>query len=417
MLGTICIPGVPPVDVGHLRRIIDSEPFQALRERRQLGLNHLVFPGAVHTRFEHCIGALSLAQRLCRIHGLSGDEALAIQIFALLHDIGHGPFSHQTEPVIGESHHDNGLRILDRLSDEIAACGADTALIKSMLAEKNPLCQWVCDRNLGVDKLDYLSRDAMHIGFYGTPDIERIQYCTLMTDEGIAIGEKHVEDAKQLQRFYSYLHQHGYLNKTALSAQRMLQRACQERLAVGDEERRRLWDLSDSQLLAFLSDGNSELATSLTKSLQLRKLHRSFLVIKPTGYAYVEREADKPIHVAEWSRPMMRNFCRKYDDLAGLSALEDRLAVLCGTKPGEILFAAMPYFRKLIPKDLRVFSSGGHESYWLFSKDEDHKRVLESDYLRTFSIRLVCPLELRERLASVSDAILSELSGVTQNDQ
>ena len=416
MLGTICIPGVPPVDVGRLRRIIDSEPFQALRERRQLGLNHLVFPGAVHTRFEHCIGVLSLAQRLCRIHRLSGDEAQSIQIFALLHDIGHGPFSHQIEPVIGESHHENGLRILARLADEISACGAEPSFISAMLAEREPLCQWICDRNLGVDKLDYLSRDAMHIGFHGTPDIERIQYCTIMTSDGIAIEEKHVEDAKQLQRFYSYLHQHGYLNKTALSAQRMLQRACQERLAVGGEDRRLLWDFSDSQLLAFLSDGASNMATSLTKSLQSRRLHRSFLVIKPSGYAYVEREADKPIHVAEWPRLMMRNFCRKYDDLAGLSALEDKLADLCGTRRGEILFAAMPYFRKLIPKDLRVFSSGGHESYWLFSKDEDHKRVLESDYLRTFSIRLVCPVELRERLSAMSDAILSELSNVAQSE-
>ena len=409
MLGTICIPGVPPVDVGRLRRIIDSEPFQALRERRQLGLNHLVFPGAVHTRFEHCIGVLSLAQRLCRIHGIDGDEAIAIQVFALLHDIGHGPFSHQIEPVIGESHHENGMRILDAIADDVSAVGADVSTIKSMLSEKNPLCQWICDRNLGVDKLDYLSRDAMHIGFHGTPDIERIQYCTIMTDDGIAIEEKHVEDAKQLQRFYSYLHQHGYLNKTALSAQRMLQRACQERLAAGEVEKGMLWGFSDSELLFFLEDGASELASLLAQDIRKRRLHRSFLVIKPSGYAYVEREAEKPIHVVEWPRSMMRNFCRKYDDLAGLSELEDRLASLCGVNRGEILFAAMPYFRKLIPKDLRVFSSGGHESYWLFSKDEDHKRVLEGDYLRTFSVRLACPAALRERLASMAGTILPVL--------
>ncbi|MBR4219665.1 MAG: HD domain-containing protein, partial [Victivallales bacterium] len=96
------------MDVSELYRIIDTEAFQALRERKQLGVNSLVFPGAVHTRFEHSIGVLSLAQRLCRIHGITGNDARHIQAFALLHDIGHGPFSHQTEPVLQGSHHRQG---------------------------------------------------------------------------------------------------------------------------------------------------------------------------------------------------------------------------------------------------------------------------------------------------------------------
>lgn len=403
MLHSICIPGVSAVDISHFSRIIDSEFFQALRYKKQLGLNHIVFPGAVHSRFEHSIGVLSLAQRLCRIHGISGDDALHIEAFGLLHDVGHGPFSHQTETVLQGGHHENGLRMLDCMSDEIQKSGLDLERLKNMLAGKDELASWISDRNLGCDKLDYLYRDAMHIGFSGTPDIERIQYYTIRTSEGMSIEEKFVEDAKQLQRFYSYLHQHGYLNKTALSAQRMLQRACQEKMAVAISEK--IWDYSDDELISWLLEGGCAIAEELVNNLKRRRIYKSFLVIKPNGYSYAEREAGKPIKVFEWSRSDLRNFCGKCENLSGLSQLENEIAELCGVAPGKILFAAMPYFKKLLPKDLRVYSSGGHESYWLFEKDEDHKKNLENDYLRTFSVRLVCPQEYRERLA---DSVLSD---------
>ena len=402
MQHSICIPGVPPVEVSELYRIIDAEPFQALRERKQLGVNSLIFPGAVHTRFEHSIGVLSLTQRLCRIHGITGSEALHLQAFALLHDIGHGPFSHQTEPVLQGGHHHQGLKIIARLSPLLKELGLDPFRLCQMIQGTDPLGAWISDRNLGADKLDYLSRDALHIGFFGTPDIERIQYYTVMTPDGLAIEDKFTEEAKQLQKFYTYLHQHGYLNKTALIAQRMLQRACQERLALEPERQAECWGFTDSELISFLADGASPLATQLTNRIKRRELYRTFLVIKPNGYAYMERESNKPIQVREWDEDRLYAFCEKCNDLGFLSELEDRLSAEFGLPPGSVLFAAMPYFSKLIPKDLRVHCEGG-EDYWLFAKDVAHCRSLASDYLRTFSVRLACPLEQRERLAALTD--------------
>lgn len=401
MQHSICIPGVPPVDVSELYRIIDTEAFQALRERKQLGVNSLVFPGAVHTRFEHSIGVLSLAQRLCRIHGITGNDARHIQAFALLHDIGHGPFSHQTEPVLQGSHHKQGLKIIAKMAYILESLGIDPLRICNMLQGDDPMAAWISDRNLGADKLDYLSRDALHIGFFGTPDIERIQYYTVMTDDGLAIEDKFAEDAKQLQKYYTYLHQHGYLNKTALIAQRMLQRACQERLKLDPEQHDACWQFTDAELLSFLSDGTSPLATQLTNLIKHRRLYRSFLVIKPDGYAYMERESNKPIQVREWDEKRLAAFCEKCSDLDYLSHLEDELAAACGLPPGSVLFAAMPYFSKLIPKNLRVHCEG-RDDYWLFEKDSAHCSSLASDYLRTFAVRLACPLEHRERLASLN---------------
>ncbi len=418
MQHSICIPGVPPVDVSELYRIIDTEAFQALRERKQLGVNSLVFPGAVHTRFEHSIGVLSLAQRLCRIHGITGNDARHIQAFALLHDIGHGPFSHQTEPVLQGSHHKQGLKIIAKMAYILESLGIDPLRICNMLQGDDPMAAWISDRNLGADKLDYLSRDALHIGFFGTPDIERIQYYTVMTDDGLAIEDKFVEDAKQLQKYYTYLHQHGYLNKTALAAQRMLQRAVQQELETQNNAGDALWDMTDNQLEAWLDNVRHPVAKKLAEDLSNRRLHKTFLALKPAGYAYVERQADKPLTVHEWPRANLRDFSDFAQSPKNLIALEDEIAASCGCKPGDVLFAAMPYFKKLIPKDLRVFScSRRQQDFWLLENDKDHRKSLESDYLRTFAIRLVAPPELREKLSQKSDRIEKIILDAINNNQ
>lgn len=407
MQKSICIPATPPVDISALTPLIDHPAFQALRERRQLGINYLVFPGAVHTRFEHAIGTLALTQRLIRIHRLDDDDALHLQAFALLHDLGHGPFSHQVEPVLRGDHHSNGIRLLETMQKQLADVRVDFQRLSAMFTGDDPLATWINDRNLGADKLDYLMRDALHIGFHGTPDIEKLQCYTYMTSEGIAIEEKFIEDAKQLQKFYSYLHQHGYLNKTALAAQRMLQRAVHEELAGQDGDE--LWLMSDAQLRQWLEQAQSPLSRRLVRDLAARNLHRSFLVFKPTGYAFVERQAEKALVVMEWPRAEMRQITERLQDIDTVKHLEDQLAAAFNLSPGDLLFAAMPYFKKLIPKDLRVFSQKSNGSFWLLENDADHRRSLESDYLRTFAIRLTCPMEHRQALAAQADAIAETL--------
>ena len=405
---SICIPATPPADIADFLPIVEHPHFQRLRERKQLGINYLVFPGAVHTRFEHAIGVLALTQRLCQIQRFPEEEARLLQAFALLHDIGHGPFSHQIEPVLQGDHHLEGLKRLQDMDDAITACGISCLKLQRMLKGELPLANWISDRNLGTDKLDYLMRDALHIGFHGTPDIEKIQFYTVFMDGGLAIEQKFIEDAKQLQKFYSYLHQHGYLNKTALAAQRMLQRAVQQELETEDNAGDALWDMTDNQLEAWLATVRHPVAKKLAGDLSNRRLHKTFLALKPPGYSYVERQADKPIAIHEWPLANLRAFSEFAQDPRNLIALEDEIAASCGCAAGDVLFAAMPYFKKLVPKDLRVFSySRQQHDFWLLENDKDHRKSLESDYLRTFAIRLVAPSELRERLSQQSNRIES----------
>ena len=403
---SVCIPATPPVDIAAFLPLVDHPHFQRLRERKQLGINHLVFPGAVHTRFEHTLGVLSLTQRLCRIQGLSDGDARALRAFALLHDIGHGPFSHQIEPVLADSHHDVGLRRIREMAPAIAACGADPEMMGAMLRRELPLARWVADRNLGTDKLDYLMRDALHIGFFGTPDILKLQFNTLMLPDGhLAFETKYIEDLKQLQKFYSYLHQHGYLNKTTLIAQRMLQRAILEELLETRSDGAELWDMTDHELLTRLAHLNSPVARALADQLARRTLQKTILVLKPAGYSFVEPQNGKSLAIIEAPHHLLEAFSNDYEDQRRLRDLENRLADHFRCRPGDILVSNMPFFRKLLPQDVQIVSRPNGTPAPLLHSDTAPRPPLDADYLRAFAIRITCSPNLRDTLAPHPDDI------------
>jgi HD superfamily phosphohydrolase len=406
----ICVPGTVPVDISEFVPLVDHPLFQRLRGRKQLGVNYLVFPGAVHTRFEHVVGVLGMTQRLCRVLNIQGDESRSLCAYALLHDIGHGPFSHQIEPVAGGCHNQRGIACLEQMRSALTACGLDFDRISAFFQPQNPLRALISDRNLGTDKLDYLRRDALHIGFSGMPDVETVILYSSFQDGIWAVEEKFIEDIKRIQKFYSYLHQHGYLNKTALSVQRVFQRAVQEQLEAEGTPPASLWDMTDAELEWWLMRGKSESARRMHAMLGSREFHRSIFIIKPEGYGFVERSTRRTGHVVEWSHENIRRFLQRYSDCGRLRLLENELCTALGAAPGDVLFAAMPYFSKLVPQDVRIFSKSGGRSYWLFKNDKDHFRSLEGDYLRTFAIRIIAVPELRAKLAAKGGAIADFLA-------
>ena len=408
---SLFLPCSGPVEVGDYLPIIDHPLFQRLRYTRQLGINYLIFPGAQHTRFEHALGVLARVRKSAIMREISDDERRNLEIFALLHDIGHGPFSHQIEPVLSGNHHTRGQECIAQLSAAITQCGGSPEQIAAMLADQSALGIWVSDRNLGADKIDYLQRDAFHIGFTGLPDLEIIQQQTTRTATGLALNEKFIEEGKRLQKFYSYLHQHGYLNKTALAAQRLIQRAAHEELLLctdDNEIQAQIWQMTDGQLLEWLGNGKSKLARALIAAIMTRQLYRTCLCIKPEGYEYVENAVDKPIALHAWPRRTLANFSTHYANIDALRALEDRLADAVGLHHGDVLLAAMPYFTKLLPRDLRI-ANGGEHDYWLFDQDRDHRASLESDYLRTFAVRVIVPEKYRAALAAKPERLLDAL--------
>jgi len=151
--------------------LIETREFQRLRWIKQLGFTNLVYPSAVHTRFEHSIGCYYLTSRLCDHLNLDSEE---LKIAALLHDIGHLPFSHSVEKLV-KKHEELTVEIIRRGLDEILEKnGIDPKKVITYIKGKSPLGK-IISGELDVDRLDYLNRDSYYTGVaYGVIDYEAV---------------------------------------------------------------------------------------------------------------------------------------------------------------------------------------------------------------------------------------------------
>ncbi|MDP3697589.1 MAG: HD domain-containing protein, partial [Candidatus Taylorbacteria bacterium] len=197
----IRIPPSESIDIRDIIPIIHHPLFQRLLHISQLGTTLNVFPGATHNRFEHALGVYGKTKRFTRRMVEDGfltpHEARNVSLFGLLHDIGHGPFSHVLEeltPLSGDED-ENGLVVLKLLKNEIKAAGGDYEFIRKLAAHKSPLYKIVMDKNVGMDKLDYLERDVYHTGFGQMPDIESLFNYLVYLKGSLVIDKKSLEAA------------------------------------------------------------------------------------------------------------------------------------------------------------------------------------------------------------------------------
>ncbi|MEA1897313.1 MAG: HD domain-containing protein [Bacteroidota bacterium] len=209
--------------------LIEHPFFQRLRRIRQLGLTHLVYPGAQHTRFQHSLGALHLmnsAIAVLREKGIiiSEKEAEAVSIAILLHDIGHGPFSHTLEHslVEGINHEDLSILFMEQLNEEFGG-KLDLAIrIFKGQYDKKFLHQLVSGQ-LDMDRLDYLKRDSFFTGVTeGTIGLDRIIEMINVKNDQLVVDEKGIYSIEKFLIARRLMYWQVYLHKTVLSAELLL---------------------------------------------------------------------------------------------------------------------------------------------------------------------------------------------------
>jgi len=209
--------------------IIQHPFFQRLRRIKQLGVSEYVYPGALHTRFQHAIGAMHLMGKA--MDGLRGkniditDEEYESGLIAvLLHDIGHGPFSHALEYSLFQDvqHESLSFLLMKHLNKEFNGV-LDTALkIFQNTYQKKFLHQLVSSQ-LDVDRMDYLQRDSFFTGVSeGTVGVERILEMLNVVDDNIVVEEKGIYSIENLLSSRRLMYWQVYLHKTSLGAERML---------------------------------------------------------------------------------------------------------------------------------------------------------------------------------------------------
>ena len=214
---------------GIILNLIEHPYFQRLRRISQLGLTSLVYPGALHTRFHHAIGAMHLMQKAIYVlrskgHEISNEEAEGAKIAILLHDIGHGPYSHSLEHSIVDniSHEELSLFYMHKLNNEFNG-KLDLAIqIFKDEYSKSYLHQLVSSQ-LDMDRMDYLNRDSFYSGVQeGVVGAERIINMLDVVNDKLVVESKGIYSVEKFLIARRLMYWQVYFHKTVVSAEQML---------------------------------------------------------------------------------------------------------------------------------------------------------------------------------------------------
>lgn len=316
-------------------RLVDTRAFQRLRNVRQLGWAYLVYPGATHSRFEHAVGAYHLAgvalNRLDEagaLQGIGAHERAETRLAALLHDIGHYPFSHALEELGIANHEALGQSLIT--TGEIAdilvgALGPDApgriaALIRGV---STAALQGLISGSLDLDKLEYLRRDARMCGVpYGEIDVDRLLHAMTVVpdpDTGrptVGLVAKGLSALESLLFAKYQMYRNVYWHHAVRSATAMYKRLVDDALRGGRLDVARLGGYSDEGLLHVLDEAGP---SPLLEALRTRRLYKRALDVPAA-------ELDDPESL-DWLA----------DDRERARAAEDALAAAHDLPPGDVL--------------------------------------------------------------------------------
>ena len=253
--------------------LVDSSEFQRLRRVKQLGLSSLVYPGATHSRFIHSIGVLHLSELFCESLDITGYERKVIRCAGLLHDIGHGPFSHASEGAIENfPHHEEQSAKIIREFEERGILPVDAEdVIGFISGESNPS---IIAGDIDADRIDYLRRDSHNTGVpHGTVDTRNlIESAILLPDGTVGFKRRGVESIEKLLSARKGMIRSVYQHPTARIAERMLEESISHithDTVYGHPINR----LDDSQMHTFLLN-NTGIAGELYSNIVNRNLYK-----------------------------------------------------------------------------------------------------------------------------------------------
>jgi len=262
---------------GVARDLLDTPPVQRLRRVSQLGTAVLVYPSANHTRFEHSLGVYHLADRALGHLGVEGQQAARVRAAALLHDVGHGPYSHNVEGLIARHtgrYHDEVAALLTEgpVARVLSEHGINPDRIADLVAGEGKFGQLVSGE-LDVDRMDYLVRDAHHTGVpYGTIDHERLVRELRYVDGELVLDEGNVQTAESLLLARALMNPTVYQHHVARIAKTMLRRATETLLAQTDLDAGTLARMDDPALRVALRD--CEATAGYARRLDERALYK-----------------------------------------------------------------------------------------------------------------------------------------------
>lgn len=333
--GTISLEGAPLELIGH-------RAFQRLWGVRQTGLAHLVFPGANHTRLEHSLGTYWVAGKMAEALALDAERSEEVRCGGLLHDLGHGPFSHTLDgpmlEVLGQGHEElTRSWIVGGGPDPVADAPESGPTIPEILErhaispahvaemvdpapgrERRPLSRSILHGPIDADRIDYLQRDAHYTGVgHGAIDAVRLLDTVESDREHLVFAEKGRSAVEGFLLGRALMYSAVYYHKTVRSAEVMLSGAV-ERLPGYPESARALFRATDGELLGEL-ERSSELPRSIGRAIRERRLYK-----RAAGWRTVPTARRRPLMRLARSPAERRQ-------------VESELAALLGAPEGHVL--------------------------------------------------------------------------------
>lgn len=262
------------------KEIMDYPQFQRLRRIKQLGFTSLIYPGANHSRFEHCIGTMYLASLLGEELNLTDDEIQLVRLSGMLHDIGHGPFSHVSESVMDVKH------------EELTAFVIKNTSISTKLSENYNLDKIVDIINgkgklgpiisgeLDVDRMDYLIRDSHYTGVaYGVIDVDRI-ITNLKLEKYLVLDIKGVQAAESMLVARYFMYPSVYQHHTTRIINAMFRRALNKFIETSKIDPKKLSIYDDSEMIWKCKNSENEFTKDIIQRLENRQLFKRIKTIK-----------------------------------------------------------------------------------------------------------------------------------------
>src|SRR6478609_339917 len=214
--------------------LVEHPYFQRLRRISQMGLSYLVYPGAHHTRFHHAIGAMHMMQKAVEVLrfkevNISKEEENALYIAILLHDIGHGPFSHAMEHSIVEevNHEEISLLFMNKLNEEFNGKLSLAIQVFKGDYHRKFMLQLISSQ-LDMDRMDYLKRDSFYSGVAeGNINSDRLIQMMNVVDDVLVMEEKGIYSIEKFLMARRLMYWQTYLHKTSLVAELTLTKALQ----------------------------------------------------------------------------------------------------------------------------------------------------------------------------------------------
>ncbi|PSP98513.1 phosphohydrolase [Halobacteriales archaeon QS_1_68_44] len=292
--------------------LLDTPAVQRLRRIKQLGTAELVYPSANHTRFEHSLGVYHLATRALENLGIEGTQAERVRAAAILHDIGHSPFSHNIEGLVARrtgKMHDEVGDLLERgeVARVLALHDIDPGRVAGLVAGEGELGQLVSGE-LDVDRMDYLLRDAHHTGVpYGTIDTGRFVRELRFVDGDLVLAEGNVQTAESLLLARGLMNPVVYNHHVARISKGMLRRATERLLEAGEATAAEIRRMDDRDLTVALRECES--TARFAGALDTRDLYKR---------AVWAELSDVPEDIVDADHEAIREFERDIADHAGV---------------------------------------------------------------------------------------------------